>query len=188
MTSPCDKAPNSVEAESLIEDKLPDELLSLVFVHLSPGEAISGPARVCRRWQQACLRPSVWAERIGFRMLCLDRAGDWGRWTLPRLYNVIQASNLLALPDQSSSGFPHLICRHKRLQTSITPGLTLFLAGGCATLMCPAKRKGALCCGPKYELSVLCSRSPAELEKHRLSGITGQSHNLQFAWFVMNII
>ncbi|KAK9836440.1 hypothetical protein WJX74_000628 [Apatococcus lobatus] len=119
------KASESLQAGSLIESKLPEELLSLVFVHLSPAELVTGPARICQRWQKACLQPVVWADKFGFDGLCLKRQFS-GRWDLPRLFKATQRSNLLALPDQSS--FPRSTCRHKRLQTLITPGKWMLLA------------------------------------------------------------
>ena len=91
--------PEDSQENSLLDSKLPDELLAQVFEHLLPADVIKGPARVSQRWQRCSLQPYVWKYKLGLPGFGLEELSCTQRWALPRLYSVVGASNLLEYSD-----------------------------------------------------------------------------------------
>lgn len=96
------RLPKSLQEHSLLESKLPDELLVQVFEYLAPADLIQGPARVCQRWQECSFQPCVWKCKLGLSGFELGELSCTQRWALPQLYSVLSASNLLEDPDRPS--------------------------------------------------------------------------------------
>ena len=88
--------PEHLWKHNQLDEKLPDELLEFIFTFLLPAELVRGPACVCQRWQRCSLRPDIWAAKVSFPWTKAEHPGFMQGWKLPRLYQALQARNLLS--------------------------------------------------------------------------------------------